>query len=69
MVSYCNDATHDHADFKMKLFALSLEEDAGEWYLDLADNSYKTVNEFRDGFRKNGERKRNQDINLLPSIT
>ena len=36
----------------MKLFTLSLEEDAGEWYLDLADNSYKTLREFRDGFRK-----------------
>ena len=42
----------------MKLFALSLEEDVGEWYLDLADNSYKTLNEFLDSFKKNwGEKK------------
>ena len=42
----------------MKLFALSLTEDVEEWYLDLADNSYKTLSEFRDGFRKKwGEKK------------
>ena len=52
LVSYCNDVAHDHDDIKMKLFALSLEDDVGEWYLDLADNSYKTLSEFRDGFRK-----------------
>ena len=52
LVSYCNDVAHDHDGVKMKLFALSLEDDSGEWYLDLADNSYKTLSEFRDGFRK-----------------
>ena len=58
LVRYCNDAAHDHDDVKMKLFALSLEEDVGEWYLDLADNSYKTLKEFLDGFRKKwGEKK------------
>ena len=42
----------------MKLFALSLEEDAGEWYLDLADNSYATLKDFLDGFREKwGENK------------
>ena len=46
LVSYCNDAAHDHDDVKMKIFALSLEDDAGEWYLDLDDNSYKTLGEF-----------------------
>ena len=34
-VSYCNDAAHDHDDVKMNLFALSLEDDAIEWYFDL----------------------------------
>ena len=28
LVSYSNDATHDHDDVKIKLFALSLEDDA-----------------------------------------
>ena len=42
----------------MKVFALSLEEDAREWYLDLANNSYKTLDEFLDGLKKKwGEKK------------
>ena len=58
LVSYCNDAAHDHDDVKMKLFALSLEDDVEEWYLDLDDDSYKTLSEFQDGFRnKWGEKK------------
>ena len=42
-VSYCNDAAHNHEDVKMKLFALSLEDDVAEWYGDLGDDSYKTL--------------------------
>src|SRR5713101_7091568 len=58
LVSYCNDAAHDHDDVKMNLFSLSLEDDAEEWYLDLDDDSYKTLSEFQDGFRKKwGEKK------------
>ena len=42
----------------MKLFPLSLEDDAGEWYLDLDDDSYKNLSEFQDGFKKKwGEKK------------
>ena len=36
----------------MKLFALSLEDDATEWYSNLGDDSYKTFNEFLEGFKK-----------------
>ena len=43
LVSYCNDASHDHDDVKINLFSLSLEDDVGEWYLDLDDDSYKTI--------------------------
>ena len=46
LVSYCNDGAHDHDDVKMNLFALSLEDDAEEWYFDLDDYSYKTLSEF-----------------------
>ena len=43
---------------KMKLFALSLEDDAVKWYSDLGDDSYKTLNEFLEGFKKKwGEKK------------
>ena len=42
----------------MKLFDLSLEDDAAEWYADLGDDSYKTLNEFLEGFKKKwGEKK------------
>ena len=58
LVGYCNEAAHDHDDVKMKLFALSLEEDAGDWYLDLDDNSYKTLDDFQTGFKEKwGEKK------------
>ena len=46
LVSYCNSVAADHEDVKMKLFALSLEDDAAEWYADLGDDSYKTLSEF-----------------------
>ena len=43
---------------KMKLFALSLEDDAEEWYFNLDDDSYKTLSEFLEGFKKKwGEKK------------
>ena len=58
LVSYCSQAAHDNNNVKMNLFDLSLEEYVGEWYLDLADNSYKTLNEFLEGFKKKwGEKK------------
>ena len=54
---------------KMKLFALSLEDDAEEWYFNLDDDSYKTLNEFLEGFKKKRGEIKNQDIGLLPFIT
>ena len=42
----------------MMLFALSLEDDAEEWYFNLDDDSYKTLSEFLEGFMKKwGEKK------------
>ena len=69
LVNYCNDAAHDHDDVKMTLFALSLEDDAEEWYFNLDDDSYKTLSEFLEGFKKKWGERKNQDICLLPSIT
>ena len=52
----------------MKLFALSLEDDVLEWYADLGDDSYKTLNEFLEGFKKKwGEKKEPRHL-LLPFI-
>ena len=51
----------------MKLFSLSLEDDSGEWYSDLDDDSYKTLSEFLDGFKKKwGEKK--EPRHLLPAL-
>ena len=42
----------------MTLFALTLADDAEEWYFDLDDDSYKTLSEFLEGFKKKwGEKK------------
>ena len=38
LVSYCNNAASNHKDVKMKLFSLSLEDDAVEWYENLVVN-------------------------------
>ena len=63
LVSYCNSASANHEDVKMKLFALSLEDDAAEWYGNLGDDSYKTLNEFLEGFKKNwGEKKEQRHL-------
>ena len=51
LVSYCNNVASNHEDIKMKLFSLSLEDDATEWYENLGDDSYKTLNEFLVGFK------------------
>jgi hypothetical protein len=34
----------------MKLFVLSLEEDASDWYEDCADNKFKTLKDLLDAF-------------------
>ena len=51
-LSWVRDPTQTHDDVYMKLFALSLEEDACEWYLDLDDNSYANYVGFLKGFKK-----------------
>ena len=66
LVIYCNDAAHDHDYVKMKLFALSLEDDVEEWYLDLDDDSYKTLSEFLEGFKKKWGEKRTKTSACCP---
>ena len=63
LVSYCDNVASNHEDIKIKLFALSLEDDAVEWYENLGDDSYKTINEFLAGFKKRwGEKKEPRDL-------
>ena len=44
--------SQQHDDVYMKLFALSLEGDAYDWYTGLDDNSYATYAEFLKGFKE-----------------
>jgi len=51
----------NHADVHMRLFVLSLEGDALNWFRGLAANSYKTLKELQDGFvSKWGEQRDNR---------
>jgi hypothetical protein len=51
-------ATHDHEDVKMKLFVLSLEDDASYWYEDMPNNSFKTLKDLLDDFTEKWGEKR-----------
>ena len=41
LAKWCN--AHNHEDVKMRLFILSLEDDAMEWFQDQNDNKFKTL--------------------------
>ena len=47
---WCNATQHNHQDVKMKLFALSLEEEAFDWFSNLYDNKFPTLNSLIDEF-------------------
>jgi hypothetical protein len=49
---------HDYEDVKMKLFVLSLEDDASDWYEDMSNNSFKTLKELIDSFTEKWGKKR-----------
>jgi hypothetical protein len=56
-------AAHDYEDVKMKLFVLSLEDIALDWYEDLPDNKFKTLKELTDAFiEKWGEKKDHRQL-------
>ena len=56
--AYISDPAHRHEDVYMKLFALSLDEDAGDWFNNLPDNSSATLATFKTAFtNKFGEKK------------
>jgi hypothetical protein len=56
-------AAHDYEDVKMKLFVLSLEEDALDWYEDMPDNKFKTLKDLTDAFiEKWGEKKDHRQL-------
>ena len=52
-----HDIAHKHKDVSMKLFSLSLEGDAGEWFNNLPNNSFETLATFKTAFtNKFGEK-------------
>ena len=53
---WCN--AHNYEDVKMKLFVLSLEEDALDWFTEQDDDKFKTLQEILDAFNERwGDRK------------
>jgi hypothetical protein len=55
---YVRDPAHKHDDVYMKLLALSLDGDAGDWFIGLPANSFATLTEFKTAFtNKYGEKK------------
>ena len=58
---WCNAARHNHQDVKMKLFALSLEDEAFDWFSNLEDNKYPTLSSLVDQFMdKWGDKREHQ---------
>jgi hypothetical protein len=52
-----------HEDVKMKLFVLSLEEDAHDWFSDFADNKFKTIKDLINAFiEKWGDKKEHRHL-------
>ena len=50
IITYISDTAHRHEDVYMKLFALSLDGDAGDWFNNLPDNSFATLATFKTAF-------------------
>ena len=48
--AFISDSAHKHEDVYMKLFALSLDGDAGEWFNNLPNNSFATLATFKTTF-------------------
>ena len=61
--SWVRDVANQHDDVFMRLFALSMEGDDYEWYINLANNSFSTYDALIKGFKENWGEKRNLEIN------
>ena len=66
--AYVSDPVSQHDDVYMKLFALSLDGKAGDWYYNLPDNSFATLEAFKTAFTNRfGEKK--EPRHQLASLT
>lgn len=48
---YTHATTYNHKDVRMKLFVVSLEDDALDWFQDKASNSFDSLRSLLDAFR------------------
>jgi replication-associated recombination protein RarA len=56
-------ATHNHQDVKMKLFSLSLEENAFDWFSGLDDNKFTTIKDLIEAFTERwGDKKEHSHL-------
>ena len=56
--AYVNDSVSQHDDVYMNLFSLSLDGKVGDWYNNLPDNSFATLEAFKTAFTNRfGEKK------------
>lgn len=54
---FAHTTAYNHEDVIMKLFVLSLEDDALDWFHDKADNAFDSLRTLLDSFRdKYGDR-------------
>jgi hypothetical protein len=63
----CLSQIDDYEDVKMKLFVLSLEDDASDWYEDCPDDKFKTLKDLLDSFTERWGKKRDHR-HLLASL-
>jgi hypothetical protein len=64
---WCSGAAHNHHDVKLKLFALSLDEDAFDWFFGLDDNKFKTISELIEAFTERWRDKK-ENCHLLVAL-
>ena len=57
---------HNHEDVKMKLFVLSLEEEAIDWFMEQDDNKFKDLKGIIEAFNDKWGDKRDHHFSWLP---
>lgn len=60
---FASHANYNHGDVSMRLFVLSLEEDALDWFIDFLDNSFDSLQSITNAFNnKYGDKKNKRDL-------
>ena len=64
--AYVSDPISQHDDVYMKLFSLSLDGKADDWYNNLPNNAFDTLVAFKTSFTNKFSEKKEPRINLRP---